>query len=105
VIELRSELDRVVTFKGEWVNSAIVHGSDQRWAKDVLIAELRREEDIAAQKIMNAKVGVRGRGEGRGQKEEGGNGQLVYGVGAMYCPCMSQGVDLILLTSVSACVI
>jgi hypothetical protein len=63
VIELRSELDRVVTFKGEWVNSAIVHGSDQRWAKDVLIAELRREEDIAAQKIMNAKVGVRWRGE------------------------------------------
>lgn len=58
VIELRSELDRVVTFKGEWVNSAIVHGSDQRWAKDVLIAELRREEDIAAQKIMNAKVRV-----------------------------------------------
>lgn len=57
MIELRAELDRVVTFKGDFLNSAIVHGSDQRWSKDVLVAELRRELDIAAEGIMNAKVG------------------------------------------------
>lgn len=47
----------MVTFKGDFLNSAIVHGSDQRWSKDVLVAELRRELDIAAEGIMNAKVG------------------------------------------------
>ena len=33
MIELRAELDRVVTFEGEVLNSAIIHGTDQRWSK------------------------------------------------------------------------
>jgi hypothetical protein len=46
----------VVTFDGEDLNSSIIHGSDQRWSKDVLISELRREIGLSERDIANAKV-------------------------------------------------
>ena len=54
---IKAELDRVVTFDGDVINSSAIHGTDQRWAKPVLIGELRREIDIFANKIYDAKVG------------------------------------------------
>lgn len=55
-LDLVAEFDRVILFKGNELNSSVVHGSDQRWTKDVLIGELRREIRLAEQRITSAKV-------------------------------------------------
>jgi len=51
-----AEFDRVIMFKGNEVNSAVVHGADQRWDKPVLIRELRRQIRLCEQAISDAKV-------------------------------------------------